>query len=98
MIFCALRFLLGAVQSAFIPTSYSLIADYFPPEYRSRANAVSISGSYLGSALASLTVLLISKWGWRAMYKIVGIAGIILGILFMILVKEPKKGVFDQNF
>jgi hypothetical protein len=34
-------------------------------------------------------------YGWRAMYKITGITGIIMGIFSLIVLKEPKRGVYD---
>lgn len=94
-IFCAMRFLLGAFESACNPASYSLISDYFPVAYRSTANAIETAGSYVGGGLSSLCVILISMYGWRAMYKITGIAGIIMGIFSLIVLKEPKRGVYD---
>lgn len=57
--FVLFRFLLGAFESPCNPNSYSLIADYFPPQYRSTANAIETSGSYVGGGLASLCVLLV---------------------------------------
>ena len=87
--------MLGGFESACNPASYSLIADYFPPNYRSTANAIETAGSYVGGGMASLSILLIKAYGWRAMYKIIGIAGIITGIASMVLIKEPGRGVFD---
>ena len=63
-----MRFLLGGFESACNPASYSIIADYFPPAYRSTANAIETSGSYVGGGLASVGVVLIKLYGWRVMY------------------------------
>jgi len=93
--FCLMRFMLGGFESACNPASYSLIADYFPPNYRSTANAIETAGSYVGGGMASLSILLIKAYGWRAMYKIIGIAGVLTGIASMVLIKEPGRGVFD---
>jgi MFS family permease len=93
--FILMRFLLGAFESACNPASYSIIADYFPPSYRSTANAIETSGSYVGGGIASFSVILIAKYGWRAMYKILGYMGIFVGLASIILIKEPKRGVFD---
>ena len=90
-----MRFLQGGFASAYSPASYSLIADYFPPNYRSIANSIETAGNYVGGGLASLTILLIKQYGWRFMYKIIGFAGIITGIASMIVIKEPGRGVFD---
>jgi sugar phosphate permease len=95
--FVLMRFMLGAFESACNPASYSIIADYFPPSYRSTANAIETSGSYVGGGIACLCVLLIKEFGWRAMYQIIGVSGIIMGILTLLLIKEPKRGVLDFN-
>ena len=66
--FILMRALLGSFESACNPASYSIIADYFPPSYRSTANAIETSGSYVGGGIASFSVILIAKYGWRACY------------------------------
>lgn len=93
--FCLMRFMLGATSSACNPASYSIIADYFPPNYRSTANAIETAGSYVGGGIASFCVLLIAKFGWRGMYQIIGAAGMIMGALSIVMIKEPGRGVFD---
>lgn len=67
-VFVLMRFMLGGIESACNPASYALIADYFPPEYRSTANAIETSGSYVGGGLCGICVILIKKYGWRSMY------------------------------
>ena len=93
--FVAFRFLLGCFASGCNPNAYSLIADYFPPQYRSTANAIETSGSYVGGGLSSICVLLIKWYGWRAMYQIIGWLGIGAGVATMLFIKEPERGAFD---
>jgi sugar phosphate permease len=93
--FCVMRFMLGAFESAYYPAAYSLISDYFPVSYRSTANAVETAGSYVGGGLCSLSVIVISMYGWRKMYQIAGIIGVTVGILSLIVLREPKRGVYD---
>lgn len=57
------RIFLGLFQSACGAPAYSLIADYFPPERRTFANAVYSLGIYIGQSLSSLTILLINGVG-----------------------------------
>jgi MFS family permease len=92
IVFCLMRICLGSIASGINPPSYSLITDYFPPSYRATANAIESSGTYVGSALASISVVLISLYGWRVMYQIIGVAGIISGLAAMVLIKEPPRG------
>lgn len=62
--FVLMRFMLGGFESCCNPASYSLIADYFPPQYRSTANAIETAGSYVGGGISSLCVILIKFYGW----------------------------------
>ena len=87
--FCLMRFMLGGFESACNPASYSIIADYFSPKYRSTANAIETSGSYVGGGLASIGVILIKKYGWRSMYKIMGGLGVLMGAAVIAFIKEP---------
>jgi MFS family permease len=66
-----------------------LIATNFPPEYRSTANSIENSGYWLGAGIASFMVLLIKRWGWRAMYFTMGSVGTVLGILCLLFIKNP---------
>ena len=95
LFFCLMRFSLGGFESACNPASYSIIADYFPPKYRSTANAIETSGSYVGGGLASIGVILIKNYGWRNMYKIIGVVGMLMGAAVLAFIKEPGRGVFD---
>ena len=54
-----MRVLHGAISSATDPVSYSLIADYFPPEKRGTANAILSTGNFIGIAMSSLSIILI---------------------------------------
>ena len=91
LLFCIARFAHGAFAAAYNPAAYSLIADYFPPSHRSIANAVEASGQYVGSALASMSIILIKNYGWRAMYNMVGFSGLFAALLSFFLIKEPKR-------
>ena len=93
--FVLMRFMLGGIESACNPASYSLIADYFPPAYRSTANAIETSGSYVGGGLCGIAVIVIKQYGWRTMYKIMGVTGVLMGILTILVIKEPERGRYD---
>jgi MFS family permease len=78
------------------PPSYSLISDYFPPERRGMALAIYSLGVPVGSMLgAFLGGKLALAYGWRTAFFVVGAPGVILAILMLILVREPKRGGLD---
>ena len=95
--FCIMRFMCGGFATCSNASSFGLLADYFPPERRSLANAIESSGYYVGAALASSSIVLIKNFGWRAMYKATGVFGIICGLSVLLFVKEPKRGAFDYT-
>jgi MFS family permease len=52
------RILFSFFMAACIPVSVSLINDYFPLEWRGRANSMFAFGIYLGGGLSSLSALI----------------------------------------
>ena len=78
------------------PPSYSLISDYFPAERRGTALAIYSLGVPVGSMLgAFLGGKLALAYGWRTAFFVVGAPGIILAVLRLRLVREPKRGGLD---
>lgn len=68
-----------------------MIADYFPQEKRSRANAILTIGKNFGVAFSSISIIFIKKIGWRSAYASIGGLGILGGLLSMALMKNPEK-------
>ena len=93
-ILAVMRVFHGAFNSATNPLSFGIIADYFPPDKRSTANSIIQAGNYIGVGVSSLSILLISQFGWRVCYGIMGGAGLAFGLATMLLVKEPIRGGF----
>ena len=90
-VLCIMRILHGAISSAVQPLCYSMIADYFPHEKRSRANAILTIGKNFGVAFSSISIIFIKKIGWRAAYSSIGALGVFGGFLSMALMKNPEK-------
>jgi hypothetical protein len=65
-----------------------MIASNFPAKYRTRANAIENAGYYIGAGLASLLVIVIKSFGWRAMYYLMGVSGFGLGLAMSFLIKN----------
>jgi MFS family permease len=88
-----MRFVLGLLVSATEPVGLSLIGDYFPKKIRTTANSVFGTGGYLGSASSVLFVFITKNFGWRWTYIFSGGFGIFIGLISLLFVKEPKKGL-----
>ena len=95
-VFIGMRVLFGMFSAAANPPAFSLIRDFFPPNYRSTANSVYAFSHYGGVCLASLSILFIKKYGWREDYDLTGVFGILFGILCLTVIKEPERGRFDK--
>jgi MFS family permease len=68
---------LGIGESPVYPAGYSLVASTFSERHRGLASAVYADGAKLGPAIgAPLAAWLITAYGWRAMFVIVGIASL----------------------
>ncbi len=103
--FIATRVFLSAGGSAHAPSSYSLLADAFPPKKLTRAFALLqfgfIGGTTLGPLLGGYLVMKMGHWepthlgplvirGWQWILIFAGIPSILIGLLFL-TVKEPPR-------
>lgn len=86
----------GVGEAGGSPPSYSLISDYFKPEERGTALAIYSlgvpAGSMFGSALGGWIA---AEWGWRTAFYVMGVPGIILALIVLVVIKEPKRGGLD---
>ncbi|CAH1785992.1 unnamed protein product [Owenia fusiformis] len=97
-----LRFGLGIGEAGCTPFATSIIADYFPPELRGAALGVYNWGIYTGYSMSfALGNLIIDAnilgQGWRWVFFISGIPGIILGAVIFFTLKEPERTGQKQN-
>ena len=84
-----------------------MIADYFPPQTRSKAFAINAMGTTFGVGIAFLlggaAIQLAESlrhagpdWlaalaAWKIVFFIIGAPGIVVGIIFALTVREPKR-------
>lgn len=90
--FSFMRVLHGCLNSSSNPLSFSLIADYFPPENRATANSIIQAGNYVGVGVSSISIILINAFGWRAQYGIMAAVGAALAAMTVVGIKEPERG------
>ena len=85
------RILIGISQALYNPAAYTLLAEIFPKSMVGAVNGIFTSGIYFGGSLASLSILLDSKVGWRDTLNIVGGLGMLISALAFVVVIEPRK-------
>jgi MFS family permease len=107
-----LRIGVGVGEATLLAPSVSLIADYFPPESRSRAMSVFTSAVFFGSGLAYFIggwiVGLAQEQGtwavpvlgairpWQSVFLLVGLPGLAIMLLFF-TVREPRRAVSSDR-
>ena len=86
------RFLLGLSEPGAWPAAAKAVSEWFPPTQRALAMGIFNAGSSLGSALAPLTVAVITlHYGWRSAFVFTGLAGIAWLIIWLILYEPPHR-------
>jgi sugar phosphate permease len=90
--FFGARVLLGVGEAPLFPTCARVTRDWFHPRERGLATGIWNSSSTLGTAIGAplLTFLMLSV-GWRWMFMIMGITGIILGLLSYQVYRNPAQ-------
>lgn len=83
----------GIGEAGGVAPSYALIADYFPPERRSRALGIYSLGVPIGLACGTLLgAYLASAIDWRAAFLVMGAAGLLLAPILRYCVRDlPLK-------
>ncbi|MDQ1569090.1 MAG: hypothetical protein QOF96_3970, partial [Actinomycetota bacterium] len=91
--------LLGGVagEAASVP-SFSLMADYYPPESRGKVFAIfNMVGSTAALPMGLAGALLLDWIGWRAVFLLGGALTTVVGIGTLFLLKEPVRGFMERK-
>jgi MFS family permease len=96
-IFLFLRVLLGVGEAPFYPSGIRSTREWFSSATRGRATAVMSSSSTFGMAFAPpfLTWLML-RTGWRAMFILLGAAGLVVAALWIILHRARQDTPFAE--
>lgn len=87
-----IRFLLGVVESAVMPAMLILLSNWFTKEERSRANTFLILGNPITVLWMSVVSgYLIDAFGWREMFIIQGLPGVLWAFIWWKIVDEKPK-------
>src|SRR5277367_943455 len=90
--FFGARLLLGVGEAPQFPTGARVVRDWFNPRDRGLATGVFNCASSLGTAIAvPLLTYLMLFFGWRVMFVIMGIAGLIVAAFWFLLYRNPGE-------
>lgn len=91
------RVALGVGEAAAYPSNAGISAKWFPDRERATVSGIFDSGSKFGGAVAMpLIVWLISMFGWKATFVIIGAAGVVWSVAWFLYyrdIPEQHKGV-----
>jgi predicted MFS family arabinose efflux permease len=87
---------IGAADAGGQPCSVSIISDLYPAQRRAGAVAIFFVGVPLGMASGFIVGAIVAgQLGWRTAFYVAAVPGVVLTILLLLLVKEPKRGASD---
>lgn len=96
--FVATRASTGVDDSSY-PGLYTLVADYFGPEMRSKVYGLLQLSQPIGYLLGMILALMVAPGiGWRNVFFITGGLGIVISVLIYFGVKEMPRGKAEPEF
>ena len=93
-----IRIGVGVGESGGSPPAHSMISDLFKPSERARALAIYSTGITFGIFLAYVFGGWVSdNYGWRIVFIVLGIPGVIIAFVVRFTFIEPKRGMHDDG-
>jgi MFS family permease len=84
-------------EGCFNPSAYALITDTVPKRKHGLVLGLMSLTYPVGTASALIVAAAIGTQNWRQPFVIFGIIGILLGLLVLIIVKEPRRGATEEK-
>jgi len=85
------RAAIGVFEAPSYPANNKIVTSWFPESERATAIAVYTSGQYIGLAfLTPVLVMIQDNMGWRGLFIISGIIGIVWAIIWYIFYRDPE--------
>nr|WP_284708146.1 MFS transporter [Sporomusa sphaeroides] len=87
-----IRFLLGVSEGGVWPAMLVMLAHWFPPEERARANAFFIMNLAIACIITGpLSGWIIEQWGWRSVFFVEGVLSIALIFVWWPLIADRPE-------
>jgi ACS family D-galactonate transporter-like MFS transporter len=95
-----LRILIGAFEAPSYPINNRIVTSWFPEKERASAIATYTSGQFIGLAFLTPVLSALQLYtGWRGLFIITGLIGIIWGLIWFLIYRDPgnHKKVSEQE-
>ena len=90
--FIGLRILLGVGEAPMFPSAAKALSEWFEAEKRGTPTGIVLSSTCIGPCLAPpLLTLFMINFGWRGMFVITGLIGIVLASCWLMFYKSKKQ-------
>jgi MFS family permease len=87
----------GMGEAGSQPATSSLVGDLFQRHRRASVMGLIMLGSPIGTFIgASVGGWVAGHWGWRAAFIAMGLPGVVIGILTLLVLREPRRGLADN--
>ena len=96
--FFIMRILTGIGIGGIIPLTYSLLGDLYSANERIKVITLIGLASGMGIAIGQLAAgMMGDSFGWRLPFILFAVPNFILGAVFLLTVKEPRRGQMDHD-
>lgn len=86
------RLALGLAEAPCYPSNSRILNSWFPQDERARATGVYSVGQYVGLGfMLPVLAWIVATWGWRELFYIVGGIGVVYGLVFWWLYRDPHE-------
>ncbi|HDS1705950.1 MULTISPECIES: MFS transporter [Pseudomonas] len=90
--FIGLRVVLGIGEAPMFPSAAKALAEWFEAEKRGTPTGIVLSSTCIGPCLAPpLLTLLMVTWGWRGMFIVTGVFGILVAACWFAFYKSKAR-------
>jgi predicted MFS family arabinose efflux permease len=94
--FALARVGVGVGEAGGSPPSHAIISDLFGPKTRATALGIFALGVPFGLFVGLYGgALVAAEYGWRMAFFVLGLPGLLLALLVMFTIREPKRGASD---
>jgi MFS transporter, ACS family, D-galactonate transporter len=88
----SLRLATGAFEAPAYPANNRIVTSWFPDNERASAIGMYTSGQFLGLAfLTPALVWLQTAAGWKGLFLVTGLVGIVWGVIWYFIYRDPNK-------